>query len=84
MNIVRGCPTVPCGPDGAAPMRVPHAPQNANPTWTGLPQFGQRELARREPGRRSACDGAGVVTGWMPPPVARGAGAGPASGLGGS
>src|SRR6187431_678602 len=83
MNIVRGW-TVPCGPEVAEPIRVPQAPQNAKPTCTVLPQFGQ---VRSLPGAGPpvGLTGAGVVEGWMPPaPVSRGAGVGPARGFGGS
>src|SRR5436190_3403411 len=82
MNMVRGAPTVPCGPDGAAPTRAPQAPQNANPSWTGRPQFGQAISPGAGP--PTGFTGPGVVEGCPAPPVDRPAGAGPASGLGGS
>src|SRR5262245_49083781 len=78
MNIVRGC-----GPDCADPIRVPQAPQNANPACTPLPQFGQT-ISPPGAGPPVGLVGAGVVDGWIPPPVDRAAGAGPASGFGGS
>jgi len=60
---------------------VPQAPQNAKPTWTLRPQFGQ---AISPAGPPVGLSGAGVVDGWIPAPVERGAAPGPASGLGGS
>ena len=73
MNIVRGWPTVPCGPEAAAPMRVPHAPQKAKPDLDGLTAIRARELAPGA-GPPVGLEGAGVVTGWMPPPVDAGHG----------
>src|SRR5688572_20240400 len=40
MNIVRGWPIGAFAPDADAPMRLPHAPQNANPACTMRPQLG--------------------------------------------
>ena len=64
MNIVRGWPTGALAPEGAAPMRVPHAPQNANPAWTMLAAVRARNLGRpgrgRAGSRRSGARGAGV------------------------
>ena len=89
MNIVRGCgsPTVAAGPEGAAPMRVPHAPQNAKPTLTPrLPQVGQgtsfgpqRAAGAADRRVRSAPAVRRRRHRW-----ARGAGVGPARGFGGS
>src|SRR6185369_7400807 len=83
MNIVRGPPTVPCGPEGAAPTRAPHAPQKAKPTWTGRPQFGHA-ISVPGAGPPTGFVGAGVADGWAAPPVERGADAGPARGFGGN
>jgi hypothetical protein len=70
---------------GGGAMRVPQAPQKANPIWTGRPQLGQG-ISPAEGAAMGACGpvvGLGEVGAPKLPPVAR-AGAGPASGLGGS
>src|SRR5450432_1781532 len=90
MNIVRGGPpTVVDEPEGCLAIRVPQPPQKANPIWTILPQVGQgispAGAGAAPPVARS---GPGVPprapTALAPPEVERGAGAGPASGFGGS
>ena len=80
MNIVRGWPMGALAPDAAAPMRVPHAPQNAKPAWTMRPQLGHGISAAGAPGAGAPVmrEGAGVT-----PPLGRGT-VTPASGFGGS
>src|SRR5580693_212917 len=97
MNMVRG-PVAARGPDACFAMRVPQAPQKANPACTPLPQVGQgtsppptagEGVSPAAPVTRT---GAGVAPAGTPtappllvptPAVTRGAGV-PASGFGGS
>jgi hypothetical protein len=70
MNIVRGWPIAATGPEGAGFMRVPHAPQKANPAWTGRPQLGHETMSA----------GAGLATAGAEA-IGRGGTVGPGVGL---